>query len=284
MELESAARARHAQAYRPGTRINHQVQWSKYVTFCKKFGFQPLNPAIHTVILYVETLAQQFCSPDSVKNYVSGIKHHHNVLGRSCNSLESFEVRTMLRALDLTMHHTPNRRRPITPTILKNMLRLCQQMGSIGIMLKVALLFGFHAFLRQSNIVPPSEQEFDPTRHTCRGDIFMQPPGLVMLQKWTKTNQSGKNVTVIPIPSNINSLVCPVKAYQDLLAITPAHDNAPLLLLPGTSRHITVDITMLKQEFVSINLPNENQLVQNRGFLFFLAKHNIFRDRVHPLS
>ncbi len=251
--LEEAAIRRHAQAYRPGTKSNHQVQIHKFLTFCNKFNFQHVQPTIRTVILYIEFLAQTFVSPNSVKNYVSAIRHYHSILGKNCYSLDTFEIKTMLRALEPTMHHIPNRRRPVTPGMLKNMLRLCQKMGHIGKMMRVALLFGYLAFLRQSNLAPLSADSFDPTRHTCRGDMFFLPPGLVLLQKWSKTNLAGKNVITTPIPATGDRLTCPVMAYKELQAITPVSNNSPLLLLPtANSRFITVDIPILKSEFTRL--------------------------------
>ena len=49
--------------------------------------------------------------------------------------------------------------------------------GALSPVLWVCLTFRFFTMLRQSNLAPPSATQFDHSWHTCRGDIFMAPPG-----------------------------------------------------------------------------------------------------------
>ena len=52
--------------------------------------------------------------------------------------------------------------------------------------------------LRQSNLAPGSVGKFDATRHTTRADVAIQPPGLVIRVKWSKTNaDNGPNLIVL---------------------------------------------------------------------------------------
>ena len=85
--------------------------------------------------------------------------------------------------MDLTMHHIPNQRLPITRALLARICSACDVMGAIGTVLKVALLFGYFGFLRQSNLAPRHRRHFDRKRHTCRGDVLLRPPGLIIILK-----------------------------------------------------------------------------------------------------
>ena len=68
-------------------------------------------------------------------------------------------------------------------------LLLTSTLGEVGLALKVCLTFAFFAMLQQSNLAQQSAASFDLSRHTCRGDIFLAPPGLLILVCWTKTHQ-----------------------------------------------------------------------------------------------
>ncbi len=199
--------------------------------------------------MYIEFLAQSFNNPDSVRNYMSGVTLYHKYLGTDCENMHSFEIKLMLRALTLTMRSMPNRRRPVTPDILRNLLALCPAMGPMGIVMKACLLLGFYGFLRQSNLAPYSQSQFDPSRNTCRADVILAPPGLVVLIKWCKTHQSGQNVALVPIPQHHVGALCPVQAFKELCLMCPAGPNSPLLLLPGKRSYVTVTTYMLSVTF-----------------------------------
>ena len=47
--------------------------------------------------------------------------------------------------------------------------------------MKVCLTYGFLGMLRQNNLGPLSANTVDATRHTCRGDVLIVPPGLLLI-------------------------------------------------------------------------------------------------------
>lgn len=187
--------------------------------------------------MYIEFLARSFVSAHSIRNYLSGVRLLHKYLGRSSPSLDSFDVDLMLRALDITLPHVPVRRLPITEPLLLAICELCDSQDILGKVLKCAVLFAYFGFLRQSNLAPASRRAFDPTRHTCRADVLEQPPGLVVVMKWSKTLQRrADRPHLVPLPSLPGHPLCPLTAYRDMIAAVPAvcqPARAPLLLLPG---------------------------------------------------
>ena len=99
---------------------------------------------------------------------------------------------------------------------------------------KAVYLVSFYYFLRLSNLVPHSVQQFSALRHLARGDAIFHPTKVVILLKRSKTMQSNiKLITILCIP---NSTICPVMALSNLLAITPKGSNLPLFQfkVPGT--------------------------------------------------
>ena len=245
---------RRGHAFRPGTAANHLSQFRAYFAFCLEYNLRDINPSVDTVCLYVEHLAQRLQSPKSVTNYISGVRLLHKYMGVECPSLQSFELDLMLRALGITMLHVPNQCLPITTTILQQICQVCSALGPLGRVLKCAFLFGFFGLLRQSNLAPKHESSFDPHRHTCRGDVIFHHPGLVIIQKWSKTQQRGGQPHLIPLPTIVGSPLCPVAAYTAMLEIAPTHHrNQPLLCAPGSCEPgQPLTTTWLRQSFAII--------------------------------
>ena len=160
-------------------------------------------------------------------------------------ALFSFELTLLLRSMDINMRHIPNQRLPINVTMLNNMVIACDSLNAIGKVLKCATLLGFYGFLRQSNLAPNSATTFDPTRHTCRGDVIIHPPGLVVILKWTKTSQTSCNHHLVPIPEIKGHALCPVNTYHDMVTTIPASPNQPLLLIPRPSGRLTTNHTYI---------------------------------------
>ena len=106
-----------------------------------------------------------------------------------------------------------------TSPFLHQLCTLTPNLGDLGLALRLCLTFGFFAMLRQSNLTPPSAAQFNPSRHTCRGDVFFVPPGL--------------------------NILLPVAAYHLLLAASPtmSPDQPYLTYLPqGRRTMVTVPI------------------------------------------
>ncbi len=232
--LRADMEQRKRQAFRPGTRANHLSQFKSYIMFCAQYGLQDIPASTDTICLFAEHLGQRLRSARSVRNYVSAVRLLHKYVGQTPPSLHSFELSLVLRALDLTMSPFSRQVQPVTEAMLIQISDICTSLGTLGMVLKCAFLLGFYGFLRQSNLAPPSCHSFQPTKHTCRGDVIFHPPGLCVVLKWTKTLQNPDSPSVIPIPAVPGHALCPVTAYQDMLKAVPTrHPNDPLLQIPS---------------------------------------------------
>ena len=236
-----------ASAFRPGTAANQKRQMSLYLSFCDNYGLSAVNPSVDTICIYVAFLTNKFKSAQSVENYMSGVRFMHNCIDTKAPALDSFELKLMIRAAKLIMRRLPNRRLPFSVDDLIKLVSLCKYMGYLGHIMKVAILFGYYGMLRQSNLAPPSIDQFDITRHTCRGDVIIHAPGLVIIAKWSKTNQSFEQLPLIPIPCVPGSPLDPVKAYNDMLHEIPSKSINDPLLMKAPGKPITV--TQLRDTF-----------------------------------
>ena len=179
-------------AYAAGTRKNHRTQWKAYLSFCLYFNLPYLPASLDTVCLYCQFLR---CSmtPQSVRNYLSGVKLLHVVTGFDFPFYETFELRLTLRGLDRIHRHLPSRAPPVTPNLL---CALVQCWGSqFDFVFNCAFLFAFFLFACISNLVPVSARSFDPAKHLWCGDIKITSFGLSVSFKWSKTNQNGHQST-----------------------------------------------------------------------------------------
>ena len=88
------------------------------------------------------------------------------------------------------------------------------------------------------------------SKHLCRGDIKITSFGLSVSFKWSKANQTGTKVLALPLLSNSDHLLCPVRAYLKMCTLLPAPASAPAFFtLEGRSGHYTI---ITKSQFVSV--------------------------------
>ncbi len=229
IKLCKMAQQRKKKAFRPGTVKNHTTMIRKYVSFCVTYRVPHINPSIETVCAYIEFIASQFKSSKSVQNYVSAVRLLHKYVGEPGHALDSFDIVLMLRACKLTMRHIPHQRPPVTVHILLQLCRVCEEYPNAGIVVKMALILGFFALLRCSNICPGSEYEFDPTRDLQRRDIRVTSAGLTLRLKWSKTLQVAGQPRVIPLPPALNKDIDPLHIFTRMVNRFPASSKAPLL-------------------------------------------------------
>ncbi len=174
----------------------------------------------------------------------------HKQLALDPPSLDGFPLYTMLRAADLTMRSTPRRMLPITPHILKKMCSLCSSLGEFGPAMRVCLTFAYFGMMRQSNLAPYSKLTFDCTRNTCRGDVLVSPPGLVIIMKWAKTIQTMDKAALLPLPSIQGSIADPVQAFHQLEKVSPTTSpNQPLLTVQRRGRACAITTKTLSKLF-----------------------------------
>jgi hypothetical protein len=253
-QLYRATTNRLQHAFRPGTKVNQQVQVRRFYTFCRRFNFPHLNPSATQLALYVEYLAQNLRSAQSVRNYLSAVSHIHRQLGLDCTAIQSAQVTNMLRAVNITLRSTILPTLPVTISMLHRLILLCDQLGTWGLVCKCAFLFCFFGFFRQSNVAPRSPHAFDNTRDTCREDVESTPTGLRIRLKWTKTIQGAHHPIWIPLPSIKGSPLCPVKAFRLMCTVLPASaPHTPLLICTThTNRCKVVTTRLLARQFKTL--------------------------------
>ena len=179
------------------------------------------------VCWYVEYLARHNNSPASISNAISHLRTFYSLVELSLAPLNHYRVLLALRAASITIRHVPSPKESVTPQLLKSALRNVHKLPAHEAV-KLALLFMFMGFLRQSTVAPQSVATFDPTRHLTVADVTRTSNGLSVAVKWTKTIQSSADATAILLPATRDRALCPVRAYGAYL------DSVSLLAGPDT--------------------------------------------------
>ena len=101
-------------------------------------------------------------------------------------ALDSYTVSLTLRSLKINLSDPPNRKKGVTLQQVQKQVEYCQLKGLLGFTLRLAIVLGFFALLRISNLAPISISTYDPHRDSTRQDLTFEPPGLQFRQRWAK--------------------------------------------------------------------------------------------------
>ena len=148
---------------------------------------------------------------ESVKNYISGIKSLHYILDIKFPLENKVQLELMLKGMARKSSHMPNRALPITPQILNDMLKFLNLGNAEDATFWCCILFMFFLMARKSNMVPVSVSDFDPDKQLLRQDIVISKGVLVVLIKWSKTNQFGSRLLKVPLVTIPGSSLIPLK-------------------------------------------------------------------------
>ena len=215
----------------------------EYVLFSLRADFAYDDPAPYNLCWYLEHLAGRGLASTTISNHLSALRTYFSMAGLATTHLYARQVVNAMRAISITHRHVSRPALAITPDVLTAALTHAHLLPQ-PLHIKLAVIWMFAGFLRQSNISPASTASFDPSRHTTRGDVKLTPNGIILSLKWSKTIQNSKAPATILLQPIAGSPVCPVQAYKELLIVAPTYyPHQPLLQYPDgnpiTARHIS---------------------------------------------
>ena len=232
--IREAARFRMKEGYRPGSRKNLISSQTLFIQFALVYEVDLQSPALDDFGACAELLHISGRSSATVKDYLSAIKllFQEWQAPAVVRDLSSQAWTLTLRAISYSAGPQPYHRSAVTKEDLVKLVSVCDADPSL-VLLRVALVFWFLSYLRISNLAPPTAQLFDPTRHFSWADIRPCKQGLLLDLKWTKTLQTQRGVTTIPLTALEDNRICPVATWNLYRHILPsiAPDRTTLLLL-----------------------------------------------------
>ena len=180
-----------------------------------------------TLLCFMEFLVQNQISHANIANYRSALGASFIMYAILTVPFTDHRLQLFIKSVkinsdfDLTIHFS------ITVDTLQNICQVCTVLPNTEIF-NALYLFSFFSVLRLSNILPHPMKLFDGTRQLCRGDIVFSTSHSVVIVKWSKTLQDGKNFATVAIPVLGHSPLCPVAALQTMLQKVPGSNNDPL--------------------------------------------------------
>ena len=196
-------------SYAPGSYSNLVTKCKRYMEFCNIFLLTPFPVTQWQCVRFATYLSFWFKSPQSIKNYVSGIC----VL----NKLNGFEkvvrgtlYRNCIRGIRRNLWHITKQAQPVTREMLQKIAPLVDLNDQKQLATWVAMLFGYNLFLRKSNLVPESRKH-NPQFQLSRRDLRYHEGVLIMHIKWSKMDQFAEKPLYLPMAMRKRSDVCLVK-------------------------------------------------------------------------
>lgn len=262
MNLKRDLQQTRRSAYAQGTQKNHRTQWRAYVLFCNYFSLRAVPASAEVLSLFCQFLSRSL-TPESLRNYLSGVKLLHIILGAPVSPFLAYEVKVTLRGIERLARHVPVRAPPVTPDLLMAIAKNCDISNVRDVVLLCAFSFTFFLFARVSNIVPASIKNFNASVHLCRDDIGKCSAGLLVTFKWSKTMQCGKRVHSLPLLPIPGSPICPVFLYNTMCKLIPSKPNMPaFVLLDSVGKTLALTKSVFVREFrhrlTLAGIPNAN--------------------------
>ena len=224
-------------AYAKSTWKNYRMHVNTYIKFTSRFGFPVFPITQKRMIRYSACLSFILKSPESILNYLNGIKSVQKLLNFPAFE-NSPQLDLVLRGLRRTMQHLVKQAKPITPAILHAMSKLVRTTEDTVCF--AALLTAFYLFLRKSNIAPDSVATFDHQRQFTRGTARQGSKMFLMTLGWTKTIQFKQKKLLLPLVRSRKSSICPETWLKKMIRRVPAKPHDPLFCLPVKGKLIAL--------------------------------------------
>lgn len=206
-------------AFAEGTRGNLKSQWKKFSVFCDEVGEVPLPISVEDLTIYAQYLSNSLKSPQSVRNYINGLRVLHAVSDLPVTSFYSMDLKLMLKGIRRLKKHVVKQACPITLPMLFKLSTVVNLQDSAQQACWSAILIAFFCMLRSSNLVPKTSDTFDPKKQLCKSDFLMGPDCVVVKIRWSKTIQFAQKHYHLPLLRVPSSPLCPVHAASSLLKL-----------------------------------------------------------------
>ena len=233
--MRKEARRSKRAAFSDGTNKNLLWQWKLFIMFCIYFKFKLLPASIECLCLYAQFLSRSMKSANSVRNYIGGVHTLHLLCEVPYSGKGNVELKLTLRGIARLKPHMQRQAAPLSPNILLRMRQFLDLETVVDCTMWALMLLAFFTMSRKSNLVVTGSNMFDPSKQLCRSDIQVGSKGLLVTYRWSKTNQFGQRVHVVPIIAMPGSPLCPVTAYRAMLELCPGNPVDPAFFIKGAT-------------------------------------------------
>ena len=168
LDLEVAATK--GESIKESTKKNLLTQIKAYQRFCDRYLLHYFPCDNRQLCRFGQYLSKTFQSPESVGNYLSGIRTMLAIVGMDIPDVKDRQMQMFSTGLKRTMQHAVRQAVPITPHLLIRMSKVVNLKDRIEVIAWTAVLLGFYMFLHKSNITPDAMDKFDPIQQFTGAD------------------------------------------------------------------------------------------------------------------
>lgn len=208
------------QSLAPSSKRNILIQLKTYLFFCAYFLIQPFPVQDEVISNFIQYLSENFSSPGAVKNYVYGLQSFCQLKSLTFPDLSLPRFKHHFKGISRVMAHIPSRAEPMSPLILMEVLKLLNLENPYHASMWAIMVLGFQLFARLSNLLPSTQQGFDPNYKLTRQDVSIASDSILVSIKWSKTNQNRDRVHQVPLHIIPNSPFCPLQTVLRLVRLT----------------------------------------------------------------
>ena len=176
-------------------------------------GLVYLPASTETLSLFTQFLSRSFKSTQSIKNYVSGVKSLHYLLGYSVDHINDFLINLGIKGIARLNPHSVKQAEPITPDILLKMAAKLNFTCTTDKVFWCLFLFAIFLFARKSNLVPTTKEDLKNKHFLMRKDVSVEANMLIISFRFSKTIQFGERILQTPLIEIEDSILCHVKHF-----------------------------------------------------------------------
>ena len=151
--LRTELRRTRSKALAPGSNKNLQCQWKKFLEYMDFIDTSCLPIDVEHLCLYIQFLARSLKSPQSIRNYVSGLKSLHLLCGLEFPNYDNVLVRLTFKGVENMLQHCPQRASPVTPQLLCKIYNKLDLGDKTHVVLWCLFVFMFFLFARKSQFM-----------------------------------------------------------------------------------------------------------------------------------
>ena len=236
------------QRFAGSTKRTYETHRKSYMAFCEVLGYAPVPASTETLCRYAALLARSL-KYTSIRQYLNVVKHLHNDWGLPNPLDNNYHLSGVLQGIKRSLGTAVSRKIPITPDHLYIILKFMDLSNPVHCNVWAASLTMFFSMLRRSNIMLPSRNAFDSSRHLRRRDLLFYSWGIKINVRWSKTIQFKDRVLQLQLPRMPNHPLCPVQAIiQAFLCSKSASTDGPAFMItPSVPLTFQTFITVIRQ-------------------------------------
>lgn len=134
-----------------------------------------MRPSRELVASFTVFLAQNFKTQKSVKSLLSTLITLLDRAGIRTYEFKTHQASMLVRSISINKRAPTCQRPPVDVDILRRIIRFWRASDQASLPLITAVLFMFTTSIRQSNLFPASQRQFDSSRHLIWADIAWRP-------------------------------------------------------------------------------------------------------------